>query len=123
MSQIVVTPDGGSAVTVTCIPGTLKVIARNGMDRNHGDGDSVPVCVKGEGLTGEAEVLVDSSAPSLATLMGLRSLIGVGSTVVEWTDILAGAGAAYGCLLDVEVGNDGVQTVLIKWNGTKVLST
>jgi hypothetical protein len=111
MSQITI--DGGDAIQ--CVPGSLKIIA----DTDVRGGDNVPVAVAGEGLSGECEVLVDTVSPLFATLIALRSGVGEGDKDVVWTDILLGSETAYDCLLEVEAMGDGVQTVKIKWKGTK----
>jgi hypothetical protein len=105
---ITFTPEGQSSVSVTPIPGTLQF---GGGHDDRGGGD-IPNMRAGTACNGNCEVLIDSSAFTIAQALALRSGTGEGDVDIS------GEATSYSALVDVEITGDSVQIARISWKGT-----
>lgn len=101
------------AVSYNPIPGTVQF----GDGHDDRGGGVIPNARAGSARNGSCEILVDDTAPTLATLLALRSGIGPGATDVTGTSIDSDM-HAYDCLVDVEIMGDAVQIARVSWKGT-----
>jgi hypothetical protein len=103
-----------SALTLDILPGSLQLIDD---DDIRGGTDGLPVVLAGIGDNGKCDVLLDSTAPTLATLMGLISPCGEGDfTVTDVTD--SNKVISRLALVDVNPKGDAVQIFTVSWKGT-----
>jgi len=114
MATFTITPGGGSAVTITPLPGTL--VSGGGHDDR--GGDNKPIVRAGEGSEGECLTLIDDSTFTVANAIALRSGVGVGDRTI--TDVDAGVVACNRCLVDIQITGDAVQVARIQWKGTTI---
>jgi hypothetical protein len=110
---ITITPKGGSAVTLTPIPGSVK----GGGGHDDRGGGRIPKARAGYARNGSCDVVLDDASATAAAVMGLASGEGAGDREV------VGAGRygmikSYQALVDVELSGDSVQTATISWKGS-----
>ena len=112
---ITFTPSAGSPSTVDVVPGTFRNLGRHD-DRG---GNVLPIVRAGVNNSGQCMVRLDAggagNAKTFAELVALSSQDDdVTNTVKQdTTDI------SWLATLDVDIGGTGVQTAIIKWQGTK----
>ncbi len=111
MGNVVMEPDGVSAVTLVPLPGSL----RSGGGHDDRGGGSVPRARAGMSREGRVECLVATAGDqALSSLLGLRSGVGPGAVSVSGDDVETAAGA----LVDVTIRGEAVQTAVVSWKGT-----
>ena len=107
--SLVFTPNGGTAVTVTPIIGTLQY----GDGHDDKGGGNIPNARNGIAKNGSCEALIDSaSGLTMAAALALVSPTGEGNVDIT------GDAASFDALVDVEITGDAVQIAKISWKGT-----
>ena len=109
---------GSLSVTVTPVPGSLRL----GGGHDDRGGGTIPSARAGYARNGSCEVVMTSTTATgmqqtLAQLLSLVSPVGEGDIDVTGAGTCANVNA-YGCIVDVTVGGDSVQTATISWKGS-----
>lgn len=110
---VTLTPEGGSATSVTPVTGTLQY----GDGHDDKGGGTIPNVRAGEARNGSMEALIDSAGLTVAQAIALRSGKGEGDVDIAGDDIPDNM-KSYDALVDVEISGDAVQIAKISWKGT-----
>lgn len=105
--------NGAVSETFDILPGTLQILDA---DDVRGGTDGIPAVKVGVGGNGKCDVLLDTSDPTLTTLMGIISPVGAGDFTV--TDATNSIDLSKLALVDISPKGDSVQIFEIRWKGT-----
>lgn len=113
--QVVITPHGGSPVTITPTKKPIEVSYDND---DRGGSDDVPNCRAGVAKKIKFEACIDDTLTTAAALALITAQDSEADSTVEATDFKGAVHTITSAAVDVSIEGDGVQTAVFECVGT-----